>query len=351
MEKGLVTVFIPMYNSEKYIKKCLESVLNQTYRNLDILVIDDGSVDRSYEIVNQYKDNRIRILKNKENKGIPYTRNRGLKEARGEYIALIDSDDYSCLDRIEKQVEYMDKNQEIIALGTNYIISRPFISRKIKKNRTPQELKIGLLFECQLANPTVMLRNNVLKDHGITYNEDCFVAQDYELWTQITKIGDIDILPEFLHTYRSGHENITSISISTKLEKRKKIIDSIHNNLLDYYNFPLNTKQKAVFNTIFFDAIPPFFTEKLLQESIEMFKVMNRHIIEEQLFSDEIYINVLNNILITRIALTKHSLFEKYKIIRIFIKNDIIKKMNILRVVSLHFQQLVKEMFISNKWC
>ena len=107
MNKPLVTVFIPVYNCEKYIKESLESIINQTYENLDILIIDDGSTDNTVNLIKQYKDTRIRLLRNDKNRGIPYTRSRGLEECRGEYLALMDADDISLSERIKKQVNFL----------------------------------------------------------------------------------------------------------------------------------------------------------------------------------------------------------------------------------------------------
>ncbi len=346
MKEKLVTVFIPLYNCEQYINKCLDSVINQTYKNLDILVIDDGSTDNSYEIVRQVKDERVRILRNEENRGIPYTRNRGLEEAKGEYIVLVDSDDYSLPDRIKKQVEYMEKNKDVVALGTNFIVSTPFISRKIRVNKSPLELKIGLLFECQLANPTVILRKETLKKYNIKYNTNCFVAQDYELWTQITKIGDIAILPEILHVYKSGHDNITRKSISRNLERRKLVIDSIHNQLLDYYNFPLSSEQKSVFNLIFFESHISYFNSELLEDSIVMFNDMKNHINKQSIFPIEIYQKVLNEILVSKIAITKHNLWNKYKILVFYKKHEIINKSKFVEVTITHYKQILKQILL-----
>src|SRR5690606_28917246 len=113
MREPLVTVFMPVYNSEQYIREALESILNQTYQNLDILLVDDGSTDRSVEIIKSYQDTRIRLIQNEKNMGIPYTRNVGLKEAKGKYIAIMDSDDIAVSNRIERQIQYLETNPHI----------------------------------------------------------------------------------------------------------------------------------------------------------------------------------------------------------------------------------------------
>ena len=102
-----VTVFIPVYNREHYISEAIESILTQSFPNFELLLVDDGSTDRSVEVLRSYDDARIRVVCNEHNLGIPQTRNRGLELARGVYIALLDSDDQACPDRLIKQVAFL----------------------------------------------------------------------------------------------------------------------------------------------------------------------------------------------------------------------------------------------------
>ena len=108
-----ITVFIALYNAQKYIEQTINSVLNQTFTNFEILIINDASTDDSIKIVEKFKDNRIRLLHNKTNKGICLTRQRGIEEAKGKYIAIIDSDDLAMPSRLEKQFLFLEKNPEI----------------------------------------------------------------------------------------------------------------------------------------------------------------------------------------------------------------------------------------------
>ena len=134
MHDEVISVIVPCYNVEKYVSKCIESIINQTYKNLEIILIDDNSTDKTYEILEIYKekDNRIKLLKNDINKGAAYSRNRALNEAKGKYIGFVDSDDYIdsnfyevMIDSILKnnsdisicdfKIVYEDKNKEIIS--------------------------------------------------------------------------------------------------------------------------------------------------------------------------------------------------------------------------------------------
>jgi len=121
-EEFLISVIIPIYNSEKYLKRCIDSIINQTYKNIEIICINDGSTDESYNILKQYeiKDNRIIIL-NKLNQGVSSARNDGIRISKGQYITFVDSDDWLELDAIENMV-YLAKNKESDAIRKNYYL-------------------------------------------------------------------------------------------------------------------------------------------------------------------------------------------------------------------------------------
>ncbi|MTM11965.1 glycosyltransferase, partial [Turicibacter sanguinis] len=278
MNKPLVTVFIPVYNAEKYIQECLDSIVNQSYKNLDILIIDDGSTDSTANIIEKCKDTRIRLIRNNENKGIPYTRNKGLKELRGKYLAIMDADDIAIKTRIEEQVKFLEKNPDVLVVGSFFELYRRYFPKKIKEYKNSEQIKIGLLFQSQIANPTAMIRTTVFDEYGIKYNEKCFVAQDYELWTQISKIGRMEIIPLVLHKYRWGHENITQKSIKEKREARNRVLASIRNGLLDYYGFDLNSKEKTLFNDIFGDYSGKNILQFTLKDYEGLFNKLYSHI-------------------------------------------------------------------------
>ena len=115
--KPQVTVFIPVYNRRAFIGPAIESMLAQTFEDFELLIVDDGSTDGGLEIMRSYEDPRVRVVANERNQGIPKTRNRGLELARGEYIALLDSDDVSVPDRLARQVEFLDRNPLYAEVG------------------------------------------------------------------------------------------------------------------------------------------------------------------------------------------------------------------------------------------
>lgn len=253
MSKPLVTVFIAAYNAELYIKSSLESILNQTYENLEILIIDDGSTDRTCEIIKNYNDKRIKLVNNKCNQGLPYTRNKALELFKGEYFATLDADDIAIPYRIEKQVEFLEKNKNIDVITSDYKVFSKKFSKNIHINKTKENIKISLIFGCCLCNSTSIIRKSSLEKFSIKYNQKCFIAQDYEIWTQFSKLGNIYNMSEVLLKYRIGHENITKKTKTKKIEQRKKIISSIQENLLEYYGFNLNEVEKQIFYDFFSD--------------------------------------------------------------------------------------------------
>lgn len=112
MSNPKVSVIMPAYNAEKFIEKTINSILNQTYTDFELLIIDDCSTDNTMDVVRRIKDNRIRIINNKTNQGIAKSRNIGLANAKGEYIALMDNDDLTVVDRFEKEVCYLENHPE-----------------------------------------------------------------------------------------------------------------------------------------------------------------------------------------------------------------------------------------------
>lgn len=126
MKEKLISIIVPIYNTEKYLKKCLDSIINQTYQNLEIILINDGSTDKSYDICKEYKDkdNRIVLINKKNNTGQADARNRGLKIAKGDYIGFVDSDDYIESNMFEKLMNAMYKYKAEISMCNMYVVEK-----------------------------------------------------------------------------------------------------------------------------------------------------------------------------------------------------------------------------------
>ena len=202
-----VTVAIPVYNREKYIGEAMNSVLAQTFTDFELLVIDDGSTDRSRAIVQSYSDSRIRLYCNDTNEGIPKTRNRAVELARGEYLAFLDSDDWACPKRFAKQVTFLESHPECAAVGAwiewMNAAGRP-LGRFQRKPVLSNEIAAQRLFRQGITNSATMARTVVLREYG--YREEYVVSEDFDLWSRITANHKLATLPEVLVRCRV-HEN------------------------------------------------------------------------------------------------------------------------------------------------
>ena len=211
-----VSVLMSVYNTqEEYLREAIDSILNQTYKDFEFVIVDDGSTNNAPEILKEYqnKDSRIKVVKG-EHKGLASGLNLGWSNCCGEYIARMDSDDISRPNRLEKQVEFMEKNPEIGILGAAI---ETFPKKKVWKYIE----KVGyldLLFQCVVAHPVVMLRKSVFDKYNLRYNESLKVAEDTELWSRAIKHTEIANLQDVLLNYRLSQ---TSLSREKALESIK----------------------------------------------------------------------------------------------------------------------------------
>jgi len=233
-----VTVFIPIYNSEKFLHETITGVLNQTYKNFELLAIDDGSTDSSLNILNSFNDPRIRIERNKKNMGRPYTRNRGVELAKGEYIAILDSDDIAMPDRLLEQVNFLDKNQDISGVGSfAEIISDT--GKFIKTLELPCDTKSinSKIYQSNcFVHSSIMLRLQTLVDIG-GYNLEYPQAQDYELFLRLCRNHSLANIPKVLVKYRIHSGQVSQTHIS----KQRHLADKARLSAFNNRNKPSNS--------------------------------------------------------------------------------------------------------------
>lgn len=215
-----MTVFIPAFNVERYIREAIESVLAQTFPNLELLIIDDGSTDRTPAIIAEYKtDSRVQIVTHTQNQGRPRTRNHGLDIARGDYIAFLDGDDYCAPHRLARQVAYLDAHPTISGVGSwkAWIDDegRPSSLGLRRFPLQPADIACEMLATCALGQTSMMVRRLAFADYR--YDEAFHVAQDYELWSRMIQTCRFANLSEPLTFYR--HHPTQAIS-ANKQEQR-----------------------------------------------------------------------------------------------------------------------------------
>ncbi|MFT6069520.1 MAG: glycosyltransferase involved in cell wall biosynthesis [Bacteriovoracaceae bacterium] len=217
----LVSVVMPVYNAEKYLGSAIESILNQSYKNLEIIIVDDASTDNSLSIIESFKDPRIKIFKNKSNLKIVKSLNLGISKASGKFVARMDADDISHEDRVKKQVRFLQDNEEIDILGTNiWIIDENSQSqgKLLEYPTSPEVNKLLLAKYCVLAHPTVMFRKKIIEENAELYSADFPCAEDYELWLRLSKKYKISNLKEFLLWYRVHPFSLTQNNYSIGIE-------------------------------------------------------------------------------------------------------------------------------------
>ena len=205
-----VSIIIPVYNSEKYIKECLESIVNQTYTKLEIIVVNDVSTDNSINIIKQFKDKRIKIVNLNYNSGVAIARNRGIEEATGDYICFIDSDDYWNLEKIEKQVNFIEKN--------NYsFIYSDYAYLKDNKQHIVH-VPHSITYKQALKNTTIFTSTVMFNMKHLT-KEDIYMpnirkGQDTATWWKVLKKGiTAYAINEVLAIYRINGKSLSSNKI------------------------------------------------------------------------------------------------------------------------------------------
>lgn len=214
-----VTVLMPVYNSSLYIKEAIDSILNQTFRNFEFIIIDDSSTDNSVAIIKSYQDSRIHLIEKPANTGYTNSLNLGLKLAKGKYIARMDSDDISLPDRVSKQVAFMDHHPEVGVCGT-WIETFGSTSGVRKYKTCHEQIKIDLLFRSAFAHPSIMIRKAVLDQWNIDYKAESEPAEDYELWVRLSEHCKLANIPEVLLKYRVHDKQVTS-----QFSKKQSYID------------------------------------------------------------------------------------------------------------------------------
>lgn len=208
----LVSVIMPSFNHEKYISDAIESVLNQSFRDLELIIIDDYSKDRSREIIKIYdkKDERIRVIFHNENKGIAQTMNEGIKIARGKYIALFSSDDLWVKEKLEKQLKVLKKNENLIVWSEGEVIDRQGKVTGVKIH--PRKKKINgyiledLLKENYIFGLSVIFKKKNLRN--IRYDERLKYLNDYKFMIDLAERYKYYYINEPLAQYRIHGKNI-----------------------------------------------------------------------------------------------------------------------------------------------
>jgi len=224
-----ISVIMPVYNGEKYLKEAIDSILHQTFDDFELIVINDCSSDSTEEIIQSYDDCRIRYIKNEKNSGVAATLNRGLDIAEGEYIARMDADDISLPQRFEKQAEFLDQNPDVAVCGAEVELFGDVENSDTYTVFGKDETKINLLFSSCLCHPAVMMRSSVMKNYRYDKTYDKF--EDYEMWTRVMLKHNIDNVHGVLFKYRIHKSQVTQNYTEELMERYRAIKENMLKNL------------------------------------------------------------------------------------------------------------------------
>ncbi len=205
-----VTVMMPVHNGEKYIKYAIESILSQTYKDFELLIVNDASTDKTVNIIHTYKDSRIRLIHNSKQLGLSAIRQKGVSEARGSLLAFLDSDDIALSHRLEKQVNYFKENKDITAVGSwvGVIDEKGNKTGRIWRHATLAKIIPSiLLFRNCFTQSSMMVRKKNLLEFG--YRLDYWAAPDYDLWSRMIAKYKMANISEVLTYYRAYKESMS----------------------------------------------------------------------------------------------------------------------------------------------
>lgn len=225
IDQPLISVLLPVYNAERFLRPAIESILNQTYEHFELIIVNDCSQDASLHIANEYarQDNRVIVASNPENLKLSKTLNYAIQMSKGKYLARMDADDISAPSRLEKQVGEMEKNVDIVVVGCdiNIINEDSHVLGSRKYYASDSEIREKIFYFSPFCHPAIMIRRDALEKAG-GYDHYYNPAEDYELYFRLGAVGRFMNIKEFLFTYRIVTNSMTH---SGTLNMEKKTIE------------------------------------------------------------------------------------------------------------------------------
>ena len=255
---GLVSIVMPNYNSAKYLKETIESVLAQTYQNWELLFVDDCSTDNSLEIVRSYQDARIKILQNERNSGAAISRNYALREAKGKWIAFLDSDDLWTPNKLSEQIAYMVEN----GYHFTYTYYRVFNMGEWENfiRVSPKKVTRRKMYNyCYFSTITVVYN----REHvGLLQIPDIKKRNDYALWLIALKQCDAYLYPKVLSYYMRHSGSLSTVPMKSLIKYHYQVFHNVlgHNAVASFF---------MVFNNLYHGFIKKTFYKKKIKNNIE----------------------------------------------------------------------------------
>jgi hypothetical protein len=264
MSSAKVTVLMSVYNGARYLESAVRSILDQTFRDFEFLIINDGSRDESPQILERIRDPRIRLI-HTENRGLAAALERGMQEARAPYVARMDADDLALPDRLETQVAYLVRHPNVGVVDADYVhIDSQDVPIHTRQDRTLDYsvmISWKLLWQNPICHPLVMMRRELVQTTGFNYEPGCAV-EDYDLWTRLlfhTRFGHI---PRVLLRYRRNPVGMTGTRDRRQLSATSRIQQRTLSTLLGPSVDPLAGQSLAILSQQ--TAVPPSASDIIL---------------------------------------------------------------------------------------
>ena len=207
-----VSVVMAVHDGERYVAAAVDSVLAQRFRDLELIVVDDGSTDRTVEIVRARADPRIRIVSNERNLGLARSLNIGVAEARGEFVARLDADDVATPERLTRQVAFMDANEDVALVGSWYheMAADGTPGAPVRLPTRHWDLRWSLCIHCPFVHSAVLWRRRIVAEQVGGYDERLSFSEDYDLWWRLSARLRVANLPEYLLYLRTHPSQMTA---------------------------------------------------------------------------------------------------------------------------------------------
>lgn len=239
-----VSVILPAYNAEKYIKRAIDSILNQTFQDFELIICNDGSTDGTGKIIASYKDPRIVVITQEKNQGLVEALNAMLAAARGRYIARQDADDASMPLRLQREVEMMHKHHHLVLVGTHATIANTKGKQTggLHMPVSDAAIRMSLFSYNPFVHGSVMFKADTVKQSGL-YDYASWPAEDYDMWARLVRYGEAMNIPEELYAFTANDAGISASNSDEQLEKIKYVRKSIFKNSRRIVNNPLTLRR------------------------------------------------------------------------------------------------------------
>ncbi|MGB4205308.1 MAG: glycosyltransferase family 2 protein [Bacteroidales bacterium] len=267
MSEPVLSIVMPVFNAEPFIFEAVSSLLNQSFYDFELIIVDDGCTDKSIDIVKSFNDERIRLITNEQNSGIVFSRNRGIELARGRYIAPFDADDIAEKDKFQKQINFLENNKDYGIIGSWALLidkNGKKLKKKWKVNAPADRIPVILLFRNYFIQSAVVIRREALPTGNYTKGFDA--VEDYKMWFEISRKYKVWNYPEYLLKYRIHDSSITQKQKQKMAGRDIKVFDYIFNTL----GYDLSDRHKELLLYIKGDTL---FNESSLVKETEQFLI------------------------------------------------------------------------------